>query len=84
MIKKQGMGEKCNTLLQTLASSHQEAFQKTFSQSVNLTDNLVQMIKQLEHTYVDNESDVDIRSEIELPGTNNEDRNKQNESPLDF
>jgi len=84
MIKKQGLTNECSTLLQSLSSSRKEEFKQTFSQSSKLTDNLVHMIKQLEETYVDNESDVDIRDEIELPGANNEEKNKQNESPLDF
>lgn len=82
MINKQKPGDECRSILKSLTSEHKEGFKKIFCQSSNLTDSLVNMIKQLEHTYVDSESDVDIREEIELTGTDNDEANKHNESPL--
>lgn len=84
IIKKQNPGDKCSDILNSLSLTHKEEFKKIFSQSSKLTDGLVHMIKQLEHTYVDSESDVDIRDEIELPGTGNDEANNQNKSRLIF
>lgn len=84
MIKKQNPGDKYSDILNSLSSTHKEELKKIFSQSSMLTDGLVRMIKQLEHTYVDSESDVDIRDEIELTCTGNDEANNQNKSPLDF
>ena len=82
MVSKRRAGDNCEKMFESLTSTNKEKFKKTFSQSASLTDNLVRMIKQLESTYIDKESSVDIRDEIELPG--DEEKSNRNKSPLDF